>query len=149
MALSQDNSISGDEVGTTIVHSTKTGIVEYRDNNPFADGVSGLCYLPNGSGLVACGYSYNGGNFNLELVHSFGHSTLLTCVALSQDNSVSGDEVGTIIVHSTKTGIVEFRADNVFAGGVLGLCYLPNGSGLVACGDDGKVIIWSESGGGW
>ena len=46
-----------------------------------------------------------------------GHSRPLNCVALSQDNSyvVSGDQDGTIIVHSTKTGIVEYRADNVFA----------------------------------
>ena len=45
---------------------------------------------------------------------------------------VSGYEDGTIIVHSTKTGIVEYRADSVFADRVSGLCYLPNGSGLVA-----------------
>ena len=63
-----------------------------------------------------------------------GHSSPVSFVALSQDNSyvVSGNQDGTIIVHSTKTGIVEYRADNVFANGVYGLCYLPNGSGLVA-----------------
>ena len=68
-----------------------------------------------------------------------GHSSQLTCLALSQNNShvVSGDQDGTIIVHLTKTGIVEYRADNVFAGSVYGLCYLPNGS-LVACGYDGE-----------
>ena len=49
---------------------------------------------------------------------------------------VSGGDDGTIIVHSTKTGIVEYRADNVFANYVCGLCCLPNGS-LVACGHDG------------
>jgi len=66
-----------------------------------------------------------------------GHSSPLNCVALSQDNSyvVSGGDDGTIIVHSTKTGIVEYRADNVFAEDVCGLCCLPNGS-LVACGSD-------------
>ena len=49
-----------------------------------------------------------------------GHSRPLNCVALSQDNSyvVSGNEDGTIVIHSTKTGIVEYRADNVFTGGV-------------------------------
>ena len=64
-----------------------------------------------------------------------GHSNVVSCVVLSQDNSyvVSGDEDGTIIVHSTKIGIVEYRADNVFANYVSGLCYFPNGS-LVACG---------------
>jgi len=66
-----------------------------------------------------------------------GHSSLLRCVALSRDNSyvVSGDGDGTIIVHSTKTGIVKYRVDNVFAVDVCGLCCLPNGS-LVACGYD-------------
>jgi len=66
-----------------------------------------------------------------------GHSSDVNCVALSRDNSyvVSGDEDGTIIAHSTKTGIVKYRADNVFAFYVSGLCYLPNGS-LVACGFD-------------
>jgi len=57
-----------------------------------------------------------------------GHFGSVSCVALSQDNSY------VVIVHSTKTGIVEFRADNVFANGVYGLCYLLNGSGVVACG---------------
>jgi len=67
-----------------------------------------------------------------------GHSSRVSCVVLSQDNSyvASGYEDGTIIVHSTKTGIVEYRADKVFANGVSGLCYLRNGS-LVACGYDG------------
>ena len=75
-----------------------------------------------------------------------GHSSRVFCVALSQDNSyvVSGGEDGTIIVHSTKTGIVEYRADNVFAVGVRGLCYLPNGS-LVACGSGGGLKVFSPS----
>jgi len=62
----------------------------------------------------------------------------LRCLALSRDDqhSASASDNGTIIVHSLRTGIVEYRADNVFARGVLGLCYLPNGSGLVACGYD-------------
>jgi len=36
-----------------------------------------------------------------------------------------------IIIHSTKTGIVEYRADNVFTRDVSGICYLPNDLGLV------------------
>jgi len=47
----------------------------------------------------------------------------------------SGSDRGSIIIHSTSSNKVEFQADNVFAEGVNGLCYLPNGS-LVACGDD-------------
>jgi len=68
-----------------------------------------------------------------------GHSSLVYCVALSQDNSyvVSGDDTG-IIVHSTKTGIVKYEYDNVFVGcgvnGLCCLCYLLNDLGVVACG---------------
>jgi len=60
------------------------------------------------------------------------------CVAVSRDNAqvASGYDEGTIIIHSIKTATVEFRADNVFAGEVNGICYFPNGSGLVACGND-------------
>jgi len=47
----------------------------------------------------------------------------------------SGGSNGSIIIHSTSSNKVEYRADNVFGGSVLGLCYLPNGS-LVACGSD-------------
>jgi len=69
-----------------------------------------------------------------------GHSSPVKCVALSRDNSyvISGGMNSTIIVHLTKTGIVEFRADSGFANGVSGLCCLPNGSGLVACGQGGQ-----------
>ena len=78
-----------------------------------------------------------------------GHSRPLNCVVLSQNNSyeVSGDDDGNIIVHSTKTGIVEYRADNVFANRVCGLCYLLDGS-LVACGydsDGGNLKVLSPS----
>jgi len=48
----------------------------------------------------------------------------------------SGSDDGSIIVHSTSSNKVEYRADNVFAYDVKGLCYLLNGS-LVACGYDG------------
>jgi len=44
----------------------------------------------------------------------------------------SGSNDGSIIVHSTSSNKVEYRADNVFAN-VFGLCYLLDGS-LVACG---------------
>ena len=69
------------------------------------------------------------------------HPAHLHCVALSQDNRyvVSGDDDGTIFVHSTMTGIVEYRADNVFMK-VKGLCYLLDGS-LVACGSDGLKVL--------
>ena len=64
-----------------------------------------------------------------------GHSSVVTCVSFSRDNRfvVSGGNDGTIIVHSTSSNKVEYRADNVIAEGVYDLCYLPTGS-LVACG---------------
>jgi len=73
------------------------------------------------------------------MITSAQGTSYLFCMALSRDNNhvVLGYHEGTIIVYSTKTGIAEFRADNVFAGGVHGLCYLLNGSGIVACGSDG------------
>jgi len=76
-------------------------------------------------------------------------SSPLKCVALSKDNRyvVSGSEGGSVIVHSTSLNKVEYRADNVFAYGVGGLCYLRNGS-LVACGyggDGGNLKVFSPS----
>jgi len=61
----------------------------------------------------------------------------------------SGSEGGSIIIHSTNSNKVEYRADNVFGGAneVLGLCYLPNGS-LVACGGiygGGGLKVFSPS----
>jgi len=57
----------------------------------------------------------------------------------------SGSVDGTIIVHSTSSNKVEYRADNVFANGVYGLCYLLDGS-LVACGYDGNGLkVFSPS----
>jgi len=49
----------------------------------------------------------------------------------------SGGDDRSINVHSTSSNKVEYQADNVFAIGVRGLCYLSNGS-LVACGYDGE-----------
>jgi len=70
-----------------------------------------------------------------QLLH--GHNSGVYCVALRSNGHVaSGSDDRSIIVHSTSSNKVEYRADNVFAYGVYGLCYLPNGSGLVACGQD-------------
>ena len=72
-----------------------------------------------------------------QLLH--GHNDPVYSVALFWSNGhvASGSKGGSIIIHSTSSNKVEYQADNVFAGGVEGLCYLPNGSGLVACGYDG------------
>jgi len=60
-----------------------------------------------------------------------GGSSAVDCISLSQvsEHIASGCEGGSIVIHSTNTGKVAYR--------VIGLCYLPDGSGLLACGDDG------------
>jgi len=71
-----------------------------------------------------------------ELLH--GHNDGVKCLALwSNGHVASGSRNGSIIVHSTSSNKVEYRADNVFAEDVTGLCYFPNDEGLVACGYDG------------
>jgi len=58
----------------------------------------------------------------------------------------SGSEGGSIIIHSTSSNNVEYRADDGFSHYVNGLCFLPNGS-LVACGygEGGRLKIFSPS----
>jgi len=77
-----------------------------------------------------------------QLLH--GHNDEVRCVALRSNGHVASgsrtDSGGSIIVHSTSSNKVEYRADNVFANLVNGLCYLPNGS-LVACGGMYNEVI--------
>ena len=66
----------------------------------------------------------------------YGHDGIVKCVLLRSNGQVaSGSRRGSIIIHAISSNKVEYRADNVFANYVSGLCYLPNGS-LVACGYD-------------
>ena len=77
-----------------------------------------------------------------------GHNDSVHRVALLSNGHVaSGSKSGSIIIHSTSSNKVEFRADNVFAGSVRGLCFLQNGSGLVACGgyDGGPLKVFNPS----
>jgi len=80
-----------------------------------------------------------------QLLHE--HNDIIECVALRSNGHVaSGSGRGSIIIHSTSSNKVEYRADNVFAE-VLGLCYLLDGS-LVACGYDdegGNLKVFSPS----
>ena len=59
-----------------------------------------------------------------------GHNDEVYCLALRGNGYVASGASRSIIIHSTSNK-VEYRADNVFTGGVDGLCYFPNGS-LVA-----------------
>ena len=73
-----------------------------------------------------------------------GHNAAVNCVALRSNGHVASGSRngGSIIIHSTRTNNVEYRADNVFANRVCGLCYLLDGS-LVAC--DGGLKVFSPS----
>jgi len=73
-----------------------------------------------------------------QLLH--GHNNAVLCVALSNGHVASGSRSGSIIIHSTSSNKVEYQADNVFALGVEDLCYLLDGSGLVACGCGGNGL---------
>jgi len=78
-----------------------------------------------------------------QLLH--GHTSDVCCVALQSNGHVaSGSEGGSIIIHSTSSNKVEYRADNVFDRGVYDLCYLLDGS-LLACGSDGVLKVLSPS----
>jgi len=80
-----------------------------------------------------------------QLLH--GHNDGVKCVALQSNGHVASGSGRSIIIHSTSSNKVEYQAENVFARGVEGLCYLPNGS-LVACGYDdegGNLKVFSPS----
>jgi len=86
-----------------------------------------------------------------QLLH--GHNDEVCSVAVGKNGHVAScsghNRNGSIIVHSTSSNKVEYRADNVFDI-VLGLCYLLDGS-LVACGyddddyDGGNLKVFSPS----
>ena len=57
----------------------------------------------------------------MDVLH--GHSDIVNCVTLRSNGHVVSSEDGTIIAHSTKTGIVEYRADNVFANAMVSLVF--------------------------
>jgi len=87
--------VSGSENGSIIIHLTISNKVEYQTDNVF-DIVQGLCCLPNGSGLVACGWNDYGGDGNnlkvfspsLELVQTLvGHNGYVLCVTVSPSGS--------------------------------------------------------------
>jgi len=79
-----------------------------------------------------------------QLLH--GHYGDVLCATFRSNGQVaSGSITGSIIIHSTSSNKVEYRADNVFAGWVHCLCYLLDGSGLVACGGGGGLKVFSPS----
>ena len=159
VALSQDNNnrlvVSGDRMGTIIVHSTKTGIVEYRADNVFRYNVSGLCCLPNGS-LVACGYDGDGGNGlkvfspSLELVQTLeGHDNAVECVTVSPSGSyfASGDEDGKVMIWSEPGEGGEFTRVQVLEDHtkkfIFAVCFSPDGKQLATGSFDKSINLYS------
>ena len=84
---------SGNWNGSIIIHSTSSNNIEYRADNVFANWVSDLCFLPNDSGLVACGQGGQSGNLkvlspSLELVQTLvGHDGDVWVVTISPSGS--------------------------------------------------------------
>jgi len=142
--------------GSIIIHSTSSNKVEYRADNVFAGGVTSLCYLLNGSGLVACGYDDEFEEFeddgglkvfspSLELVQTLeGHNSFVNCVTVSPSGShfASGDDDGKVMIWSepgeggewARVQVLEDHTDWICA-----VCFSPDGKQL-ATGSADKLI---------
>ena len=144
--------------GTIIVHSTKTGIVEYRADNIFVGEIKSLYYFPDGSGLVACGgvyQGYGGGELkilspSLELVQILvGHVGAVHCVTVSPSGShiASGDDDGEVMIWSEpgeggEWARVEVLEDH--ASSILAVCFSPDGKQLATGGGvDDLIKVYS------
>jgi len=141
---------SGSKSGSIIVHSTSSNKVEYRADNVFAYGVKGLCYLLDGSGLVACGYDGEGPNLkvlspSLELVQTLeGHNNVVRCVTVSPSGShfASGGSDGKVMIWSqpgegdewARVQVLEDHTSRLNA-----VCFSPDGKQL-ATGSFDKLI---------
>jgi len=159
LAFSPDNKLlvsgcSSVRNGSVItVHSAKTGNLDYRAANVFVRrGLTGLCYLSNGSGIVACNYDGGGGDSglkvfspSLELVQTLeGHDGEVGCVTISPSGShlASGGGDGKLIIWSepgeggewARVQVLEDHTSTIRA-----VCFSPDGKQL-ATGSYDKVI---------
>jgi len=147
---------SGSERGSIIIHSTSSNKVEYRADNVFERIVYGLCYLMDGSGLVACGYDGPGGNGlkvfspSLELVQTLvGHDGDVYCVTVSPSGShfASGGWDRKVMIWSEPPGeggewarvqVLEDHTDWILA-----VCFSPDGKQLATGGFDNLINLYS------
>jgi len=146
---------SGSDDGSIIIHSTSSNNVEYRADNVFAYGVNGLCYLPNGSGLVACGYDEFEDPIlkilspSLELVHTLvGHVGGVECVTISPSGShfASGGGDGKVMIWSepgeggewARVQVLEDHTSIIFA-----VCFSPDGKQLATGSGDKLINLYS------
>ena len=152
VALSRNNSnvVLGDSKGTIINYSTKSGIVEYRTDNVFAE-VHGLCYLRNGS-LVACGIGGNGLKVfsqTLELVQTLeGHTGTVWCVTVSPTGShfASGGGDKKLMIWSEpgeggKWARVQVLEDHTDC--ILSVCFSPDGKQLATGSWDTSIKTYN------
>jgi len=145
--------VSGNEDGI-VVHSTKTGIVKYRADNIFANGVYGLCYLRNGS-VAACGFDGIGNNGlkvfspSLELVQTLvGHNGPVWCVTVSPSGShfASCGYDEKVIIWSEPGEGSEWARVQVLddhTGIIHAVCFSPDGKQLATGSNDRLINLYS------
>jgi len=148
---------SGSNDGSIIIHSTSSNKVEYRADNVFDGSVIELCYFPNGSGLVACGYDKDedeGPNLkvfspSLELVQTLeGHDNAVWCVTVSPSGSnfASGESDGKVMIWSepgeggewARVQVLEDHTDIIYA-----VCFSPDGKQLATGSGDRLIKAYS------
>jgi len=146
---------SGSGGRSIIVHSTSSNKVEYQADNVFAYDVKGLCYLPNGSGLVACGSDGIGGihlkvlSPSLELVQILvGHVGPVCCVTVSPSGShfASGGSDGKVMIWSesgeggewARVQVLEDHTDCIYS-----VCFSPDGKQLATGSFDKSIKTYS------
>jgi len=144
---------SGSEGGSIIIHETSDNKVEYQADNVFAEGVSSLCYLLDGS-LVACGSDYDEGptlkvfSPSLELVQTLeGHDGPVWCVTISPSGSyfASGGDDGEVMIWSEPGEGGEWARVQVLeghTGWILAVCFSPDGKQL-ATGSYKSINLYS------
>jgi WD40 repeat protein len=140
---------SGSDDGSIIIHSTSSNKVEYRADNVFANGVTGLCYLPNGSLVACCKVGLQVFSPSLELFQTLeGHNGFVNCVTVSPSGShfASGDDDGKVMIWSepgeggewARVQVLEDHTDGINA-----VCFSPDGKQLATGSFDRLINLYS------